>query len=92
MLSEKRSSMEILQDIIRLAKSGQKKTRIMYGANLSYDMLNKYLEFLTVKGFLVLDAKTGRYGVTTAGHEFLRDLDKVTRYFRASESERVLVE
>lgn len=90
MIGEKRSSLEILQEIIRLAGQGQKKTRIMYGANLSYDMLNKYLEFLLVKGFVTVDPTTNRYGVTPAGHEFLRDLDKVTRHFRAADELVVL--
>lgn len=83
MIGEKRSSLEILQEIMRLAGQGQKKTRIMYGANLSYDMLNKYLEFLLAKGLITNDAASGKFGVTPTGYEFMRDLDKVTRYFRA---------
>lgn len=82
MIGEKRSSLEILQEIIRLARDGNKKTRIMYGANLSYDMLSKYLDFLLVKGFITVDEATGKFGVTASGHEFLRDLDKVTQHFR----------
>lgn len=85
MIGEKRSSLEILREIMKLASQGQKKTRIMYGANLSYDMLNKYLDFLLVKGFVVIDSASGRYGVTTDGHEFMRDLEKVARHFRENE-------
>lgn len=81
MIGEKRSSLEILQEIIRLASQGNKKTRIMYGANLSYDMLSKYLDFLTAKGFLTAET-SGKYTVTSDGYEFLRDLDRVTRHFR----------
>lgn len=82
MFGEKRSGVEILQDILRSAAQGHRKTRIMYGANLSYEMLVKYLEFLTTKGFVVLDDETGKFSVTPRGYELLRDLDRVTRHFR----------
>lgn len=91
MIGEKRSSLEILQEIIRLANDGNKKTRIMYGANLSYDMLSKYMDFLLDKGFVTLDVGTGRYAVTAAGHEFLRDLERVTRHFRVAEAQAVIL-
>ena len=82
MFGEKRSGVEILQDILRSAAQGHRKTRIMYGANLSYDMLVKYLEFLTSKGFVELEASSGKFSVTPRGYEFLHDLDRVTRHFR----------
>lgn len=89
MIGEKRSSLEILQEIIRLADLGHKKTRIMYGANLSFDMLNKYLEFLTTKGFVTVDA-TGRYAVTSDGRAFLADLDRVRRHFLTADERLAL--
>lgn len=82
MFGEKRSGVEILQDILRSAAQGHRKTRIMYGANLSYEMLVKYLEFLTSKGFIALDDATGKFNVTPRGYEFLRDLERVTRHFK----------
>jgi len=68
-----------------LVAQGHRKTRIMYGANLSYDMLVKYLDLLVEKGFITVDDK-GRYAVTPTGSEFARDLDRVTRHFRVDET------
>lgn len=85
MIGEKRSRLEILQEIMHLAGQGHKKTRIMYGANLSYEMLNKYMDFLRTKGFITVDEETGKYAITDTGLEFIRDLDRVTRHFRVDE-------
>lgn len=90
MIGEKRSSLEILYEIMRLASQGQRKTRIMYGANLSYDMLNKYLDFLRLKGFVALDEESGKFSVTKDGHEFMRDLERVTRHLRVEDESVVL--
>lgn len=82
MVNERRSSVEILQEILRLARHGEKKTRIMYGANLSHDALNKYLGFLEEKGFMVREDGRGHFHITPMGVEFLGDLERVTRHFR----------
>lgn len=86
MIGEKRSSLEILSEVIRLAGQGHKKTRIMYGANLSYDMLTKYMEFLLAKGYVTVDDATGKHAVTPPGYEFLRDLDRVLKHFQTAEA------
>lgn len=91
MIGEKRSSLEILKEIIRLAGQGHKKTRIMYGANLSYEMLNKYLDFLLAKGFVTVDSVSGKHAVTADGWEFQRDLEKVMRHFKVEAEEVVAV-
>lgn len=38
--------------VLRIAKSSKSKTHIMYGANLSYRQLERYLEFLLDRGLL----------------------------------------
>jgi len=38
-----RSKLNIIADILKAAENGSKKTRIMYLANLSYRLLEKYL-------------------------------------------------
>lgn len=83
MPNERRSSVEILAEILRLVRNGEKKTRIMYGANLSHDALNKYLNFLVDGGFLTFEENASRYHITTRGVEFLTDLERVTRHLRA---------
>ena len=38
-----RNKLHIIADILKAAENGSKKTRIMYLANLSYHLLEKYL-------------------------------------------------
>jgi predicted transcriptional regulator len=49
---QKRDSHEILVTMLEIAKKGIVKTRIMQGANLSYDQLKTYLELLSSHGFI----------------------------------------
>jgi len=51
-LGKNRSYIDIYAEIIRIAKNGAKKTCIMYGANLSFKQINKYLAQLLVCGLL----------------------------------------
>lgn len=48
----KRNELEILEEMLSLATKEVKKTRLMYEANLSYTLCNKYLDFLLEKKFL----------------------------------------
>jgi predicted transcriptional regulator len=41
-----RSRIQIAADILEIAKAGSRKTKIMYLGNLSFDLLQKYLEML----------------------------------------------
>ncbi len=47
-----RSRLEIIGNILGVAKYGVKKTHIMYKANLSYSQLVEYLTSLTERGLL----------------------------------------
>lgn len=81
MIGEKRGELEILRDILELAIRGERRTRIMYRANLSYEMLNRYIGVLVERGFLV-PAENGAFTVTDGGHALLADVERVVRYFR----------
>jgi len=48
----RRNNWEIERDILVIAKSGALKTRIVYGANLNFDIVKKYLSWLFVKGWI----------------------------------------
>lgn len=64
-----RSSFEIIAEILQTAKSGAKKTRIMYSCGLSYRFVHKYLVLLLESGLL----QTGNsYHTTDKGIGFLR--------------------
>lgn len=64
-----RRRFDILADIIRVAGAGARKTRIMYFANLSFALLNKYLEDALHVGFLRFTGE--EYLVTKKGEAFL---------------------
>ena len=71
-IRKNRSSIDIVANILEIAKDGAKKTRIMYLANLSFDQLKKYLKFLMDKGFLEYNASEKKYKITDKGSEFLK--------------------
>ena len=51
-LGLQRSRWDIMARILRVAKSSESKTHIMYGANLSFRQLERYLKLLVDSGFL----------------------------------------
>ena len=74
-----RRRFDILADIVRVAGVGARKTKIMYFANLSFVLLNKYLEDALHVGFLRLSR--GQYLMTKKGEAFLeRYLEFSSRY------------
>jgi len=69
-----RSRLEIVRDILLVADdagdSGSKKTHIMYGANLSYKLLTRYLDDVLDAGLVC--EKGSCYLITGKGKEFLK--------------------
>jgi predicted transcriptional regulator len=64
-----RDGLGIIADILHAAGNGAKKTHIMYFANLSYGLLEKYLWATVQSGFLRLNGDG--YEVTERGQAFL---------------------
>ena len=76
-LSRRRSSIDILHDILMLCENGGvKKTTIMYRDNLSYDQLRRYLTVLT-KQEIVARNDSGDYQVTEKGQHTLSRVSTV---------------
>jgi len=73
-LAKYRRRFDILADIVRVAGTGSRKTKIMYFANLSFVLLNKYLEDALHVGFLRLNGD--RYLMTKKGEAFLERYTK----------------
>ena len=65
-----RSSFEIVAEILRVAKNGAKKTRIMYACGLSYRFVEKYLALLLETRLLRIG---NSYHTTEKGMQFLRN-------------------
>jgi len=65
----RRSYFEIIAEILETAKDGAKKTRIMYGCNLSHHQTKKLLNHLMKTGLLTVG---NSYHTTEKGLQFLR--------------------
>lgn len=86
MLGGKRSDVAITLDILRLVRRGERKTRIMYGANLSYGMLTRYLDFLLERQFIETVEADGSYKLTEKGLALIADLERVHRHFEGEDA------
>jgi predicted transcriptional regulator len=77
MLGNRRSAFEIVSEILTLCSTRRAtKTAIMYGSNLSYDQLLRYLSFLCTKNLLE-KRDDGCFHITDHGLETLGQLDEV---------------
>ena len=73
-MSQRRSNMEIVADILKIAKKGVRKTRIVYGANLNFKMLQEYLERLEKAGLVIRNfEKKGMIRTTSKGRNYLQN-------------------
>ena len=69
-----RSRIQITADILEIAKTGSRKTKIMYLGNLSFDLLQKYLDMLVRFGLLEIHGGPEKnYVATDKGRRFLED-------------------
>ncbi len=77
-MNNRRSSIEVMADILRLGRAG--KTEIMYSANMSYRQLQRYLEFLTEHEFIEI-MKVGNpvttYKVNKRGLRLLKTIESL---------------
>ncbi len=79
-VNQRRSDIEIIAEMLKVGENGAGKTRIMYGANLSYSQIQKYLGFLVSQGFIEkmkLGNPSVTYHVTDSGLKLLRLIDSV---------------
>jgi len=58
----RRGRVEVIRDILREARKGANKTRIMYRSNLNFACFNRYFEELIKKG-LIVEVKSNPDGV-----------------------------
>ena len=84
--------MEIAAGILDIAKTGSRKTRIMYLGNLSFDLLQKYLDMLVNVGLLELrNGEEKMYIATPKGRAFLEDFTELQKHsFVVEEKKRTL--
>ena len=72
--ARKRSSLDIMADILKVINEASSKTEIMACANLSYDQCQKYIPVLEKLALLTESSDDGvhlRFSITDKGREFL---------------------
>jgi predicted transcriptional regulator len=88
--SRYRSQIKIYYDILKVIwREGgcARPTKILYGANLSYDRLQKYIAQLKEKGFIVEykdeEEKVVWYELTEKAYGFLEQFKRIQRFMDA---------
>jgi len=76
----RRDRHDIIAEILKTAKKGEKKTYIMYKARLSHSQLKIYLELLNRYGMIVND--NGVYKTTPKGLAFIQEFESINFLFR----------
>ena len=66
-----RCKLEIIADILNVTNKSAKKTQIMFQANLSHKVLQKYLDETIGASLISFDAEENLFELTTKGQEFL---------------------
>jgi predicted transcriptional regulator len=79
-LNHRRSSIEIIAEMLRVGENGAGKTEIMYSANMSYAQIQKYLAFLMSQD-LINKVEVGnpsiKYRVTDKGSKLLESINNI---------------
>jgi predicted transcriptional regulator len=84
-----RTRLQIVADIIEIARNGSRKTRIMYQGNLSFDLLQRYLQMLVNYGLLQTQAgDSSTYIATEKGLQFLEAYSGLRKYGEMTENNR----
>ena len=74
---KKRRREQIIASILDTARYGATKTKIMYVSFLSFNQLQKYLNYVLKAGLVDLNRSTGKYQTTNKGLVFLKQFEEV---------------
>jgi len=78
-LGNYRGRLDIIADILHVASRNAKKTQIMYQANLSYKVLQRYLAEITGASLINFEDEKQCYMLTAKGREFLEAYQKYSK-------------
>jgi len=70
-LGNYRGRLDIIADILQVVSQNAKKTQIMYQANLSYKVLQRYLRDITAASLISFETVEQCYVLTPKGQDFL---------------------
>jgi len=71
--SRRRSSLVISVEILKAARKGIKRTRLLSSVSLSYEQSIRYVEFLKTHGFV--KERDGLYRTTDEGLELIEEFE-----------------
>lgn len=74
-----RRKLDIIADILDVASGNAKKTQIMYQANLSYAVLQKYLAEMTSAALISFDNEKHCYVLSDKGRAFLNGYQEYSK-------------
>ncbi|MDG7000175.1 MAG: hypothetical protein JRN15_13805 [Nitrososphaerota archaeon] len=75
-----RSRGEIVSNILRVvARNKATKTRLMYGAYLSYTQIEEYMDFILQQGLIRPVEETNLYQLTEKGMKYLNLSDEISQ-------------
>ena len=80
-----RDRLDIIADILNVASREAKKTQIMYQANLSYKVLQRYLSEIVTASLVRFEHSKQCYMLTGKGHEYLDAYKEYARYSKTME-------
>jgi len=90
-VNRRRSDIEIIADMLKVGENGAGKTQIMYGANMSYSQIQKYLGYLVGQGFID-KMKVGNpsvtYQVTDNGLKLLSLINNIMEMLGLDDDDR----
>ena len=80
--NKRRDRLDIISEILVIAKDGRLKTQIMYRANLSFAQLNDYLDVLTKMGLLQVKKENRKttYKTTDKGYRYLEKYTDISDF------------
>jgi predicted transcriptional regulator len=79
-----RTKVEIIYQILKIAQTGEIKTKIMYKASLSYEGIKHYLSTMTEAGLLQYDEGDNLYRTTERGLQFEEAYEHLVRLLSQS--------
>jgi len=79
-MTKRRTPTDIVADILKIADSGARITKLVYQGNLNFKVVKPYLDKLVTKGYLVM-LEDGRTWITTNdGKRFLEAYDNLEAF------------
>ncbi|HLB71625.1 MAG TPA: winged helix-turn-helix domain-containing protein [Candidatus Methanoperedens sp.] len=77
----RRSRIDIIVEVLDVAKTGVNKTSIVYKTNLNFKIAERYLKLLEIRGFV--ENKSDKYITTNKGRIFLEKAREITLQLEA---------